>query len=518
MSLFKSTAIVSIFTFISRISGLIRDMAVAWFFGTSIWASAFFVVFQIPNFMRRLFAEGSFSLAFVPVLNDIKATESKEVLKYFIDRIAGTLISVVLIAWMLMEIFAPQVLSLFAYTWAADNPDVFNESVVMLRYTLFYLPLITLVAFAGGILNAHNKFALPAATPILLNVSLIACAYFLKDSFDIPVKSLAIGVLVAGVLQLLVQIPALMKLGLLPRFRFGFRDAKVKRVMKLMIPTLFASSVAQVNLLLDTLIATMLPIVGVSFLYYSNRLLEFPLGVFAIAISTVILPTLSRQHAKNNKHEFISTMRWALNLGFFIAIPAAIGLLVLANEVVVTLFQRGEFDSVSTEFTALSVMAYMLALPAFVINKILLPAFYSRKDTKTPVKIGLIAMFSNMGLNILFVLILWYFEVVALHIGLALASAVSGWMQTVMLYKGLQKGNIIPEKTIQWFVVFKIFLASIFMAISIFWILNNLGDWQVFEWYRRVAYLMLCVFVGFSVYILSLLMMKVSIKKILVLN
>ncbi|MFK8011661.1 MAG: murein biosynthesis integral membrane protein MurJ [Marinicellaceae bacterium] len=516
MSLFKSTAVVSIFTLLSRISGFIRDMVVARYFGTSIWASAFLVVFQIPNFMRRLFAEGSFSLAFVPVLNEIKATENKSNLKMFIDKIAGTLFVVVFLVWLLMEIFAPQVLTLFAYTWVSDKPEVFAESVWMLRFTLFYLPLISLVAFAGGILNAHNKFALPAATPILLNLSLIACAFFLRENFDLPIKSLAVGVLIAGVLQLLIQIPALYKLGLLPRFRLGFKDKKVKQVMKLMVPTLFASSIAQINLLVDTLIATMLPIVGVSFLYFSNRLLEFPLGVFAIAISTVILPTLSRQFAKNNSNEFTKTLKWALNLGLFIAIPAATGLLVLANEVIITLFQYGAFDDQSTEMTAISLMAYMLALPAFIINKILLPAFYSRKDTRTPVRIGIIAMFANMGLNFIFVAILYYLDFIALHVGLALASAVSGWMQTIMLYRGLLKMKVVPTGVIEWAVVYKITLSSLLMAGSIVMLLSQFGSWAELTWFWRSLNLFYLIIIGVLVYISSLYFMKIQFKNLLV--
>ena len=391
MGLFKSTAIVSLFTFLSRISGFVRDIFMARFFGASAWADAFLVVFKIPNFTRRLFAEGSFALAFVPVLNDIKAKQSKQDLKLFIDRIAGSLFAIVLIVWMLMELFAPQVLSLFAHSWIKDKPIVFEGSVDMLRITLVYFPLITLVSLAGGILNTHKKFAIPAATPILLNVSLIASMFCLRDNFDIPVKSLAVGVLIAGVVQLIVQVPSLLKLGLLPNFKLGYKDSKVQKVMKLMVPTLFGSSIAQINLLIDTIIATHLVTGSVAFLYYSERLLEFPLGVFAIAISTIILPTLSRQYAKNNQKDFIKTMRWALNLGFFIAIPAAVALAVMANEVVVTLFQYGEFTADNSSMTALSLIAYMLALPAFIVNKILLPAYYSRKDTKSPVKIGIIA-------------------------------------------------------------------------------------------------------------------------------
>ncbi len=516
MSLFKSTAVVSLFTFASRISGFVRDQVMVIFFGVTVLTDAFLVAFKIPNFMRRLFAEGSFSMAFVPVLNDIKATESKELLKEFIDSVAGTLISIVLVVWMLLEIFAPQVLWLTAPSWKTSDPEVFKEAVSWLRYTLFYFPFIVMVAFAGGILNSHKKFALPAATPILLNVSLILSVLFLRDNFEIPEKSLAIGVLIAGIVQLVVQVPALLKLGLFPKFKFGFRDEKVKKVMKLMIPTLFGSSVAQINVLLDTIIATWLVAGSVSYLYLSERLLEFPLGIFAIAISTVILPTLSRQFAKEDKEEFVKTMRWALNLGFLIAIPAAIGLAVLAEQVVVALFEYGKFTPDKTQMVSIGVMAYMLALPAFIINKILLPAYYSRKDTKTPVKIGIIAMFSNMGFNLIFVGILWYLDFYALYVGLALASALSGWMQTVMLYRGLRKAGVLPKGVIAWKIVIKITSASIIMAMSLYLLVNQFGNWSDLTWHGRLGCLFLCIGSGVLVFYCSLVAMKVKVKQMLV--
>ncbi len=516
MSLFKSTAVVSLFTFASRISGFIRDQVTVILFGAAGWTDAFFVVFKIPNFMRKLFAEGSFSMAFVPVLNDIKETQSKELLKEFIDRVAGTLISIVLVVWMVLEIFAPQVLWLTAPSWQTSQPEIYHEAVGWLRYTLFYFPLIVMVAFAGGILNSHKKFALPAATPILLNVSLILSVIYLRDNFAVPEKSLAVGVLIAGVVQLIVQIPALLKLGLFPRFRFGFKDEKVKKVMKLMVPTLFGSSVAQINVLLDTIIATWLVAGSVTYVYLSERLLEFPLGIFAIAISTVILPTLSRQFAKEDKVEFVKTMRWALNLGFLIAIPAAVGLTVLAQQVVITLFEHGKFTADKTQMVSISVMAYMLALPAFIINKILLPAYYSRKDTKTPVKIGIIAMFSNMGFNLIFVGILWYLDFFALHVGLALASAVSGWMQTVMLYRGLRKVQVIPKGVIQWDVVAKIMAASLVMALSLYLLVHQFGNWSDLLWYGRLGRLTLCIGCGILVLYGSLLLLKVKVKQLLV--
>ena len=518
MSLLKSTAIVSIFTFLSRITGFIRDMVVTRFLGATAWADAFYVILKIPNFMRKLFAEGSFALAFVPVLNDIKANQSKKELKEFIDRVAGTLFTFVLIVWMLMEIFAPQVLSLFAYSWIEEKPMIFEESVGMLRITLIYFPLITMISLAAGILNTHKKFAIPAATPILLNVSLIASLFFLKDYFDIPIKSLAVGVLIAGILQLLIQIPSLLKLGLFPNFKFGFKDSKVKKVMNLMVPTLFGSSIAQINMLIDTIIATHLITGSVTFLYLSDRLLEFPLGIFAIAISTVILPTLSTQFAKNNQQDFAKTLRWALNLGFIIAIPAAIALAVMSKQVIVTLFQYGKFDSYSVDMTTFSLIALMLALPAYIINKILLPAYYARKDTKSPVKIGIIAMLSNIVLNFVFLGILIYLDFVALHVALALASAVSGWMQTIMLYRGLKKNGVISANVIQWSLVIKIFFASLIMASAIILLLNNLGDWSTQTGLIRFSYLMICIGLGVFVYFISLAIMKIQLKNLLVMN
>jgi putative peptidoglycan lipid II flippase len=514
MGLLKSTFVVSIFTFLSRITGFIRDMITASMFGAGQWTDAFFVVFKIPNFFRRIFAEGSFSLAFVPVLNDIKATQSKTELKTFINNVAGSFLSVLIIVWMLLEIFAPQILSIF--DWPSESPEVYSESIEMFRWTLFYLPTISLVAFFGGILNAHKNFVIPAATPILLNISLITSALFLNDYFDIPIKSLAFGVLVAGFAQLLFQVPSLIRLGMFPRFTINFKDYEVKKVMKLMVPSLFGSSIAQINLLFDTLLATFLPIAGsVTFLYYSDRLLEFPLGVFAIAISTVILPTLSRQFATNNIKNFQDTLRWALNIGVFIAMPAAAGLIVLARQVVITLFEHGEFNLISSELTALSLMAYMLALPAYIINKILLPAFYSRKNTKTPVKIGVIALSANMLFNVFFVASLWYFDFKALHVGLALASALSGWLQTFLLFRSLKSENIIQTNFVDWNKVIKILIATFIMSLSLVLLLNYLGNWHVMLWYQRVFNMLLCVFIGFSIYLIALLILKLQIKQML---
>lgn len=515
MNLFKSTVIVSFFTFLSRISGFVRDMVVARLFGATLWTDAFFVAFKIPNFLRRLFAEGSFSLAFIPVLNEIKATDDRQALKQFIDRIAGSLLAMTLIVFALMEIFAPAVIAVFAPGYL-DRPEVYRETVSMLRLTLPYLPLISLVAFSGGILNSHQRFALPAATPILLNLSLIASALWLKNQFDPPVKALAFGVLIAGVIQLAVQLPALWRMGLLPRPRWGFTDPQVKKVMRLMGPTLFGSSIAQVNLLLDTVIATFLPLAGsVSFLYYSDRLLEFPLGVFGIAISTVILPALSLQHASGRADHFLHTIRWAVKLALLIALPAAVGLAVLARPVVISLFEYGRFDAFSSHMTALSLTAYMLGLPAFVLNKVLLPAFYSRKDTRTPVRIGVMSLLANMALNVALTTFLWWLGVVALHVALALASALSGWLQTAWLYRALRRTAAVSESLFPWPSLRRIVAASSLMAVVLLlatWTLSETlnWDWHTQVWYARLGTLLALMATGVLSYGASLWAMGID--------
>lgn len=519
MNLFKSTVIVSFFTLLSRLTGFVRDMVVARFFGATLWTDAFFVAFKIPNFMRRLFAEGSFSLAFIPVLNEIKANGDQQALKDFVDRIAGSLLAVTLIVFALMEIFAPAVIAVFAPGYL-DNPAVYRETISMLRMTLPYLPLISLVAFAGGILNSHQRFALPAATPVLLNLSLIAAAFWLKNHFNPPVKALAFGVLIAGVVQLLAQLPALWRMGLLPRPRWGFSNPQVKKVMRLMAPTLFGSSIAQVNLLLDTIIATFLPLAGsVSFLYYSDRLLEFPLGVFGIAISTVILPALSFQHASGRSGEFAQTIRWAVTLALLIAVPAAVGLATLAKPVVISLFEYGRFTPDNSQMTALSLMAYMLGLPAFVLNKVLLPVFYSRKDTRTPVKIGVASLFANMFLNITLTAVLWWLGFAALHVALALASAASGWLQTRLLYRALHRQALVTSPFFPWHNIWRIVLASGLMAVILLlslWFLSNTGwNWHNQSAIAKMGTLLLLIATGAASYATGLWLLGINLRRVI---
>lgn len=508
MNLVKSTVVVSFFTLLSRISGFVRDILIARFFGVSILTDAFFVAFRIPNFLRRLFAEGSFSLAFIPVFNEVKAQQSRRVLKHFVNHVFGCLLAVLIIVLALLELIAPGLVSIFAVGFT-DEPQVFNLTVDMLRITLPYILFISLVAFSGGILNSFGRFALPAATPILLNLSLIWAILYLRAEFAVPVKALAYGVLMAGVLQLLVQIPALMRLGLLPRPVVRFHDPEVKKVMTLMLPTLLGSSVAQINLLVDTSIATMLPLVGSpTYLYYTDRLVEFPLGLFGIAISTVILPKLSIAFADLDHVDYQKTLKWAMSLAMFVALPSALGLFLLAKPVVITLFAYDQFSLQNAIYTSYSLMVFMLGLPAFVANKVLLPAFYSRKDTKSPVKIALKAMFVNVVLNILFVGVLYYFNVISLHVGLAMAGVGSAWLQCFWLYRKLRSEGIIHQPLLSMTYLAKIMASLGLMAAVILGMLNWMPEWHEIRGYHRFLNLFMIIGVAAITYFIVMWFFK----------
>lgn len=504
MKLFKSTAVVSFFTLLSRISGFVRDWFMLRTFGATLLTDAFLVAFRIPNFMRRLFAEGSFSLAFVPVLNEIKAQDNEAYLKEFINHVFGCLLAVLLLVLAIMELCAPGVLMVFAPGLNGKSPEVFDVTVDMLRLTLPYLLLISLVAFCGSILNSFHRYAIPAMTPILLNLCLILAIYWGVDLFEVPEISMAWGVLIAGAVQLFFQVPALMRLGLLPKPVVKFHDPEVRKVMTLMLPTLFGSSVAQVNLLIDTLIATMLPLVGsVSFLYVADRLVEFPLGVFGIAISTVILPKLSFAFAQKSDEEYQRSLRWAMQLALLIVLPCAAGLAVLAMPVIVTLFTYGAFDMQKAEWTSYALMVYMLGLPAFVINKVLLPAFYSRKDTKTPVRIAVKSMLANVILNFSFVALLWHWHVVSLHVGLAMAGVCSAWMQSILLYRALKADGVINQPLVQWQFLGQLIFGLGVMVVTLFVILPWVTSWIALMWYQRFAYLTAMITLAAFVYFVS---------------
>ena len=478
--------------------GFARDLVLARIFGADAGTDAFFVAFKIPNFMRRLFAEGAFSLAFVPVLSEYREQRSREALKRFVDDVAGTLGMVLLAVTAVGVLGAPWVVMLFAPGFI-DEPDRLQLAADMLRLTFPYLMLISLTAFAGGILNTFQRFGVPAFTPVLLNISLISCALWLSPQFDRPIVALAWGVLIAGVLQLLFQLPFLGRLGLLPRPRFAPKDEGVRRIIKLMIPALFGVSVTQLNLLLDTLIASFLTAGSISWLYYSDRLMEFPLGILGVALGTVMLPNLSKKYAIADGESFSQTLDWALRWVLLFGAPAAVGLLVLSGPMMATLFYSDSFSAEDVVMATRSLWAYSLGLVAFMAIKVLAPGFYARQDTRTPVRIAVIAMFTNMGLNIALIFPL-------AHAGLALATTLSACLNAGLLLRGLLHAGVYRPSPGWPALLFRGLLASGLMGGVIWLGTAGIDTWLAAGTWERVGRLVLWIGIGGAVYFVVLLM------------
>ena len=491
-------------TLLSRILGLARDIIFARYFGASGGTDAFFVAFKIPNFMRRLFAEGAFSQAFVPVFSEYRETRDFNELKDLVNHVAGTLGGFLLILSIVCSLAAPLLVYLFAPGFVDESR--FQLTADMLRITFSYIFFIALTAFAGGILNSYSRFAVPAFTPVILNLSLITAAIWGADHFQQPVMALAWGVALAGLLQLLFQMPFLAQIRLLPIPAFKRAHQGVKKIQQLMLPAILGSSVAQINLLLDTIIASFLVTGSVSWLYYSDRLVEFPLGVFGIALATVILPNLSRQHAAQSAEQFRHTLDWALKLVTLIALPAALGLLILAGPLLASLFAYGEFSLLDTEMSTLSLMAYALGLPAFIYIKVLAPGYYARQDTRTPMRIGVKAMIANMFLNLLFVIPLVMLEFSGPHIGLALATSGSAYMNAFMLYRGLRRQQIYQPMDGWARLLFQAMIANLIMAGFLLYFSPDLNTWFHWPLLQRLPILLGMILVAMLIYTGSLLL------------
>ncbi len=513
-SLLKSTFAVSLMTLLSRVLGLARDIVIARFYSAGIEADAFFVAFKIPNFMRRLFAEGAFSLAFVPVLTEYKTSKTMQQTRELINQAAGTLGLILVLLTLVGVAASPALVSVFAAGFL-DEPVKFDLTADMLRLTFPYILLISMTAMAGGILNTWKRFAVPAFTPVLLNLSLIGCAIWLSPQLEVPIHALAWGVLIAGVVQLLFQLPFLYNLGLLPKPVWGWRQPGVQKIVKLMIPALFGSSVAQINLLFDTFIASFLVSGSVSWLYYSDRLLEFPLGVFGIALATVVLPNLSESHFKQGKQHFNETLDWAVQLALIIALPATLGLLLLAQPILATLFQYGAFDENDTLMATLSLMAYSLGLPAFILIKILANAFYARQDSKTPVRIGIIAMLVNMVLNLVFVVYLIYFTEIPAHVGLALATSASAYANAGLLALYLRREQYLAPGHGFRMTLLKILIAVTGMSVWLFFAAADITQWSSWTWSLRLIELVKLIMPAILSYALLLWIMGVRKRHLL---
>jgi len=496
-SLLKSAGVVSMMTFLSRILGLARDVVIASLFGAGSGVDAFIVAFKIPNFFRRLFAEGAFSQAFVPILSEYRTQRDHQSVKDLVSYTAGSLGGFLSVLSLLAVVAAPIVAMIFAPGFY-QVPDKLSLAGEMLRITFPYLLLISLTAFAGSILNTYGRFGAPAFTPVLLNVSVIGCSLFLAPLMDRPVFALAWGVLLAGIIQLVFQLPFLKRIDLMPLPRWGWKVEGVVRIRTLMIPALFGVSVAQINLLLDTVLASFLQSGSVSWLYYSDRLMELPLGVFGIAIATVILPGLSLKYSQQSSEGFSQTLDWALRMVLLIGLPSAVALVVLAEPLLITIFQYGEFNSNDVAMSAQSLRAYAGGLLGFMIIKVLAPGYFARQDTKTPVIVGVKAMGFNMVFNFILVFPL-------AHAGLALATSIAAFINGGMLYRGLRRDGVFTPQAGWTALLVRYAIANGIMALTLILLARPVEQWLAWDWYWRVLHLGFLVAVGAGAYFMTLL-------------
>jgi len=494
--LMRSGLVVSAMTMLSRVMGLVRDVVVATFLGAGNGSDAFFVAFKIPNFLRRLFAEGAFNQAFVPVLSEYSTQRTKQEIRELLNAVAGSLTALLALITALAMLGAPWLVWLFAPGFGRD-PDKLAMTADMLRLTFPYLLLISLTAFSGSVLNTWNRFAVPAFTPVLLNISLIGAALFLMPLMEEPAMALAWGVLIAGAAQLAFQVPFLLRLGLLPTPWPNFAHDGVKRILKLMAPALFGVSVSQINLLLDTVLASLLAVGSVSWLYYSDRLVELPLGVFGVAIGTIILPALSKRHAEQSTEHFSAMLDWAIRVVLLLGVPAALALAVLAEPFLITLFHYGAMTDNDIQMAAMSLRAYAFGLVAFMLIKVLAPGFFARQDTKTPVKVGIIAMVANMVFNLL---LIWPLA----HAGLALATALSAFLNAGLLGYLLYRQQVLVFQPGWGRYAVQLVGGSVLMSVALMLVSPDWQVWLEFGLWQRVRWVAGLVVLGGGLYFIWL--------------
>ncbi|NUF62066.1 murein biosynthesis integral membrane protein MurJ [Acinetobacter bereziniae] len=502
MALWRSTFIVSAMTMLSRVLGLVRDMVLLNVFGAGKDFDTFVVAFRIPNFFRRLFAEGAFSQAFIPVLTEYKTTKLHAEVQILISRVFGCLLMVMSLLTLISMIIAPVILYVYAPGFHSD-PAKFNLAVDMFRLTIPYLMFMSLTAFASSILNSYGSFASPAFSPVLLNVAMIAGAWWLTPYMAEPIMALGWAVVAAGVLQLAIQIPELWKKKLLIPPKVDFKHEGVDRILKLMLPALFGVSVTQINLLLNTIWASFMQDGSVSWLYSAERMTELPLGLIGVAIGTVILPSLSMSKAEQDQAKFRRMLDWAARVIVLVGVPASIALFMLSTPIIQALFQHGAFDARDTQMTALALQCMSGGVLAFMLIKVFAPGFYAIQDTKTPVRVGLMAVAANAILNIIFIGIFKLINWQAEHMALAIASSGSALVNAGMLYFYLHKKDIFRFGA-HWKKLFIQFAIANIAMIAALWCALNWYDGSVAQWIRILEVVGLCL-VGVIAYAVALL-------------
>jgi putative peptidoglycan lipid II flippase len=479
-------------TLLSRVLGYVRDVFIARVFGAGLATDAFFVAFRIPNLLRRLFAEGAFSQAFVPILAEVRNREGPEETRALVDSVSSALFLALVVTAAAGMALAPLVIYLSAPGFAAE-PGKFELTVAMLRITFPYIVFISLVALAAGVLNTWSRFAVPAFTPVLLNVSFIVGAAFFADRFDPPVLVLAWAVFAGGLLQLAWQVPFLARIGMLPRWRLNLKHPGVRRVLKLMAPAVFGVSVSQISLLINTIFASFLVTGSVSWLYYADRLMEFPAGVLGAALGTILLPSLSKHHASGSTAEYSRLLDWGLRVTLLLALPAAAALAVLAMPLIATLFHYGRFSAEDAWMTREALVAYSLGLVGMILVKILAPGFYAMQNVVTPVKIGLLTLAATQAMNLVFI---GPFK----HAGLALAIGLGACLNAWLLYLMLRKQSIYAPQP-GWLVFALKIGGSVFaMAAALWFAMGPAAAWLQAGWQWKAGMLAALVALGIAVY------------------
>ena len=499
MGLFKSLSVISFFTLVSRILGLVREMVVAAKFGASASTDALFVAFRIPNLLRRLFAEGAFAQAFVPILSEYREREGDERAKLLIGHVASLLSVLLLVISILGVLCAPYLVYVIA-TGFNDAGDQAELTTNLIRFTFPYLLFISLTSLFASVLNTWGRFAVPAFTPALLNISFIGSAIYLTPFFDPPIMALGLAILMGGAAQLLFQIPFLLRLKLWPKFHWNPTDPGVIQILKRMAPAVVGVSAAQISLVINTNIASRMQTGSVSWLTYADRLMELPVGLLGVAMATVILPALSVSVANSKKDEYQTTLDWGLTLMLVISIPSVLGLVALSEPILMTLFMRDQFSFADVSMTQVAFWGYGVGLVPIVMIKLLAPVFYANKDTKTPVQIAIKAVIFTQLLNIIF----WFLLPDQVkHAGLALAISGGAWLNAVMLISGLRRRGLFLISN-NWILVCRdCSVAAGVMTLIISYVSLNI-EWLQFDSWGRAGLLLGLILLGLLVYIISL--------------
>jgi putative peptidoglycan lipid II flippase len=496
MNLLKALATISSMTLLSRILGFVRDAVIALSFGAGLHTDAFFVAFRLPNLLRRLFAEGAFSQAFVPIVGEYRNVRTGDETRLLVDHVAS-LLALALVAVSAIGILAAPLIIYVTAPGFAAAPEKFDVTVQLLRITFPYILFISLTSLAGGLLNTWGRFSVPAFTPVLLNVSFIVFALWLAPYFDPPVLALAWAVLAGGVLQLGFQLPFLARIGMLPRFRIELKDPGVWRILKLMGPAVFGVSIGQISLLINTVFASFLVTGSVSWLYYADRLMEFPTGLLGVALGTILLPSLTRSFTDKSNEEYSKLLDWGLRLTFMLALPCALALALIAVPLISTLFHHGAFAIEDVMMTRNALMAYSVGLPGLILVKVLAPGFYARQNIRTPVRIALVTLAATQLMNAAFI---WQLR----HAGLALAISLGACINAGLLYYKLRRQEIFTPQPGWGGFLAKVAAALLVMGLTLWWATGEDLQWLASPVWWRIGRLSMLVAGGVATYFGSL--------------